>query len=362
MEHIKVVIGANFGDEGKGMMANYFSSKSPSNVLNILYNGGVQRGHTVNGHVFHCFGSSTFNGSDTYYDKNFIVNPIGIVQESEDIGYRSIYTHPDCRVTTPYDMIINQTLEDMRGNGRHGSCGLGIYETILRHKYFPIFVEDLFDPTKIYNKIKDIRDKYVPIRLKEIGIKNIPNVSIEPFMIASEIISNSVLNLSDLETLSKKYNTLIFEGGQGLLLSEGNHEYFPHLTPSYTGSEYISEFINRSNVDTEVCYVTRSYMTRHGAGKFNTECNKNQINPGIVDKTNIPNEYQKELRFGFFDYNLTKSMVIKDLENYKIPIISSMSITHLNYTNGMLCCRYGDLSPYEIDYVNKLYLFDKEVF
>ena len=63
MTNIKVVIGANFGDEGKGLMTDYFSHQALSNkedCVVVLANGGAQRGHTVtdsNGaqHVFHHF-------------------------------------------------------------------------------------------------------------------------------------------------------------------------------------------------------------------------------------------------------------------------------------------------------------------
>ena len=64
MKDIKIVIGANFGDEGKGLMVDYFSQK-PNSIV-VCSNGGAQRGHTVttpNGirHIFHHFGSGVLN-------------------------------------------------------------------------------------------------------------------------------------------------------------------------------------------------------------------------------------------------------------------------------------------------------------
>lgn len=59
MKEVKVVIGANYGDEGKGLMTNYFArqaDKKHKKCLNILFNGGAQRGHTVeNGDFRHVF-------------------------------------------------------------------------------------------------------------------------------------------------------------------------------------------------------------------------------------------------------------------------------------------------------------------
>ena len=66
MKEVKVVVGANYGDEGKGLMTNYFAHKAieqNKKCLNILFNGGAQRGHTVESdsfrHVFHAFGAAS---------------------------------------------------------------------------------------------------------------------------------------------------------------------------------------------------------------------------------------------------------------------------------------------------------------
>lgn len=58
--------------------------------------------------------------------------------------------------------------------------------------------------------------------------------------------------------------------------------------------------IKNMNCDTEICYITRSYFTRHGAGAFPTECDKNVINPNIIDETNSYNDYQQIIRYGLF--------------------------------------------------------------
>ena len=77
---IKAVIGANYGDEGKGLVTNYFCKQITDNNQTcavMCTNGGAQRGHTVclpSGirHVFHHFGSGTFSKADTIFSKDFI--------------------------------------------------------------------------------------------------------------------------------------------------------------------------------------------------------------------------------------------------------------------------------------------------
>ena len=85
---VKIVIGSNYGDECKGLATHYFSQcrDSGTRCLNVLFNGGSQRGHTVElkneyRHIFHHFGSGTLSNADTYFDQNFILNPIVFVTE-----------------------------------------------------------------------------------------------------------------------------------------------------------------------------------------------------------------------------------------------------------------------------------------
>ena len=77
---VDIVIGANYGDEGKGLFTE-FLSQSPDNSIVVLVNGGSQRGHTVNDptygkHVFHHFGSGTLAGVPTYFAKSYLINPM----------------------------------------------------------------------------------------------------------------------------------------------------------------------------------------------------------------------------------------------------------------------------------------------
>ena len=85
---ISVVIGANYGDEGKGLATDYLASQGTKSLV-VRFNGGAQAGHTVvtpDGcrHVFHHFGSGVFAEADTFLSKFFIVNPILFRTEFEE--------------------------------------------------------------------------------------------------------------------------------------------------------------------------------------------------------------------------------------------------------------------------------------
>ncbi len=134
---IKVVIGANYGDEGKGLVTNFLTRKAQENgdkVIVCLSNGGPQRGHTVlqagERHIFHHFGSGTLSGADTYISRAFFVNPMTFISEYNELyedNKFKVYIDPYCLVTTPFDMIINQITS--RVFGYKNSCGFGIWET-----------------------------------------------------------------------------------------------------------------------------------------------------------------------------------------------------------------------------------------
>ena len=155
MKNIKVVIGANFGDEGKGLMTDYFSANAKTKALVVLSNGGAQRGHTVvtpegYRHVFHHFGSGSLVGADTWMCKEFIVNPVLFMKEYKDLisnkpifSKCKLYIDPRCKITTIFDMLINQVIEFDRNKDKHGSCGVGVFETIYRNQHGVDFINTI---------------------------------------------------------------------------------------------------------------------------------------------------------------------------------------------------------------------------
>lgn len=370
---MQVVIGSNFGDEGKGLVTNYLAKNWV-----VRFSGGAQAGHTVvhNGqrHVFHHFGSGTLKGCQTYLDRHFIVNPFVFFQEHQELlqkirfHYQPVSVHPDCLVTFPMDMILNQAKEDVRGNSRHGSCGLGIHETMVRSESIPVRVRDLKNfcvysyNNPIWNQIIDYTRKKIlsfcidtePLDsyISEVRTLNI-FISMVEYFLEHAIIEESP-NSKDV----------VYEGSQGLLLDEKSI-FFPHVTHARTG---VSNIADRLTKEDEVIYVTRPYLTRHGAGPFPTEC----VNVKFEDQTNQPNPYQGTLRFGHFDLDLWKETLIKDIAQH--PAKVSVAITCLSQMDTIPVYSQGCLREYSqikfIDLIHdhisrfvklhKIYLFDQE--
>lgn len=366
MKDIKVIIGANFGDEGKGLMTNYFCEQARNNnqsAIVVLHNGGSQRSHTVSlspdiRHAFRHLGSGTFQGADTYFAEDFIIDPMNFVNECTSItnlGYRvkvEIYANKNCMVSLPCDALINCIKETERSIGKHGSCGCGIYETIKRNqKGFSVSAYELIKMTReqlreLIKKSREYAEKEIKSWCIEHNIIRLSDTALRYYKIlmeAEELVDVYINNVSSLkcfnfidDTILSEYDNVIFEGGQGLLLDQNNTAYFPHLTPSNTGSINPCNIIKSAgltNSNIELCYVTRTYLTRHGAGPLLTECDKININPHMHDKTNEPNIFQGTLRYGYMDTEDLYKRIHEDENDFTLPHKTSVAVTHLNETD-----------------------------
>ncbi len=358
MKQLQVVIGANFGDEGKGLITDYLAAKAEAGIV-IRFNGGAQAGHTVvtpNGvrHVFGHFGAGSLVGLPTYLSSFFVVHPLLFqkeLAELKQLGFTpQVYVDPSCLVTTPYDILLNQVAELTRGAAKHGSCGVGFNETITRSladKAYQITVAELGEPTKLGRKLELIKNEYLPERFLSLGIKEIPDkyqALLDNENLLRKIISDfksffEIVNLAELELLDS-FETLIFEGAQGLLLDQ-SHPYFPHVTRSNTGIKNVIsllEKLNLSNERLEIIYVTRAYLTRHGAGPFPTELNEKPY-AGIEDLTNVPNPYQDHLRYGLLDLEALQTTIQADLKNAtEVNYELSIALTCLDQISDQVRC------------------------
>ncbi|MBR3334364.1 MAG: adenylosuccinate synthetase [Clostridia bacterium] len=372
MRHAVIVIGCSYGDEGKGLAAAWSAGRMKAPVLNVLINGGAQRGHTVDlpdgrRHVFHHFGSAALRGAVSCADEDFLVNPLLYVQElkelEKDFGLRpELVISERCRVTTPWDMITGQIIEAARGKYRHGSCGCGINETLVRYRET--------DWALRWGQLREMRkedwqaycrrimEDYLPERLERMHAP--ADGEWQTVIRNRDLMEAAWLDLQEMQAntasfggwkqLAEDYPSLLFEAGQGLALDAENKTDFPHLTPSRTTSLISAKRIAAlpGKTDTEIRYVTRSYLTRHGAGPFPTECPKERIGKGLRDRTNVPNPHQQTLRYGTFDGGAVMKRVRADLEATRAVLpgaVPAVLVTHLNETGGRL---KGNLSLEEL--------------
>lgn len=351
MPDVKFVIGANYGDEGKGLVSANLAAKAQQDgkkCLTVLYNGGSQRGHTVEfcdfRHIYHHFAAGSEFDSGTYFHQDFLVNPMTFVQEYN--GIYECYMDARCRIVTPFDMIANQFAEQGR-DVRHGSCGMGIFETITRYndgggRMLTRKVGDLCNliNDSLYDYITDVQRYYE--NRKGIRFDSIPGLDVEGLKrhwvddFNTMVANVSIVYDWSVKSLLDCYDVIIFEGGQGLALDMDNMADFPHLTPSNTGCKKMIPFIIDTlgeNTPVELYYVTRSYLTRHGNGPMPNGC----LDYSMIeqDMTNHPNPWQGTLRLAGFTSKSIADMIgriYKDKrETYGMDnVVCNLVVTHIN--------------------------------
>jgi adenylosuccinate synthase len=115
----------------------------------------------------------------------------------------------------------------------------------------------------------------------------------------------------------------------------------------------IKNVFDKANI--EVCYVSRTYMTRHGAGRFETECDKNFINSTMIDESNPTNEFQGNLRYGELIPDQLLTRVFNDTNRNDLKKFNptvSLAMTHTNE-------RQFNYDVLQRNFINNIYLSDR---
>ena len=365
------IIGANYGDEGKGLTTQYLAQLGShvGKTVVVKHNGGCQSGHTVRTddgkhHVFHQYGSATLINVPTFLAHTYIVNIQELLVESVELSRKGqfpnpndlppIMVDPEAILSTPYDVMLNWVQEQLRNENAHGSCGFGIHETTVRcrHPEYVTKVKDLTDIPTLMQKVVNIRDQYVDERLKSIveaqtrpidqklidNIMDRSDIILEQFMTDCLAAHNHVIDFT-IPSALLAYDNVIFETGQGLILDQ-TLGTMPHCTPSNTGLTNIVDFVEYDGKfdSLDVVYVTRTYTTRHGNGPL--ECSQNHpIFHPTVDLTNVPNLFQGAIRYAPLHLENLDSYTRVDFHMTKhldIPCRKHLMITCCDQVQGML--------------------------
>lgn len=334
----RIVIGSNYGDEGKGTVVASYAKRSVG-VLNVLTNGGSQRGHSIltkdGSMTFQHFGSGTYYGAGNYYSRFFILNPMQFAKEYETLVVKPsvLYRDKYCRWSTPYDSMANIIEEQQLG--RTASCCMGIWNTIKRYRSMRTMTIDEFvasDENVMYLlEVKAYYESKITIPESWRNIWDSPFM-LDHFINDCRFLCESV-KVCDLKDVFCR--EMIFENGQGLLLCDTGKDTFD-TTPSNTGIRYAAELISELDGVDEVTahYVTRPYLTRHGDGAFIGESRRGLISQYIPeDRTNHYNDCQGEFRYGFLDIadlydrilvDVSKTSRVLPLKNFE----TVLEVTH----------------------------------
>jgi len=301
----KIVLGSLYGDEGKGSTVQWLCKREledEKKPIVVRFSGGAQAAHTVmqrgkNGkdlrHICSSLGSGVLLGIDTYLDEKFFLDPIMLMEEIDTLlieladadsalgkaFYPKVWINNWCRVVTPYDVIANR--KDLKIK-EHGTTGKGIFTTYTRYSkgYSRHTVSSILnDPQKYLDEVKDYYGYPHSGNLSDLCREVARDTDLDTIekldwrfcdaieRIAREIdrenfkIRDGAIYESDL------YDTVIYEGSQGLLLDAENG-FDPWTTSSLVGLNGIPKSVvkGKNSYDVDVYLVTRTTLTRHGKG------------------------------------------------------------------------------------------------
>lgn len=355
-----IVTDLGFGDSGKGTVTDFLVRELGAGWV-VRHNGGAQAGHNVvtddgRHHTFSQFGAGSFvAGVKTYLSKYMLVHPGGLLEEARVLigkgvsdAHSRLHIDPQARLITPYHQAANRLREVLRGDQRHGSCGLGVGETMHHSLEAPdevVVAEDLFHRERLSRKLIRIQKRYwqefSPYRKElfedrhgrpEIEILESCDASLE-FMEQACKLSTRVgrLNLGG--------ETVVFEGAQGVLLDEwrGFHPYTTWSTCTFHNALALAE---EWGLKAFRMGVVRSYATRHGAGPFPTE----DLDLRLPEPHNCWGPWQQDFRLGWLDLCLLR-YAVKSCGG-----VDGLAVTHLDRVDSKwkICERYADPGRLEL--------------
>ena len=298
------VVDLGFGDAGKGTVVDWLCATRPVHAV-VRFNGGAQAAHTVvtedgRSHTFAQFGSGTLRGVPTLLSRHMIVDPLALTAEADHLStvlsadpYPLLSIDRDALVATPYHRLANQARELARGVARHGSCGMGVGETVahaLDHPTEAIRFGDLTRPVVLRRKLSALRD---------LLRSTFPSTDAPPVEACAEAFAAvaSVVRSVDGSYVDSVLadGPCVFEGAQGVLLDEWRG-FHPYTTWSTTTFDNVADL---GGGDAFRLGVLRCFTTRHGAGPLVTE--SPELTRTLVDPHNPTGPWQGAFRVGHFD-------------------------------------------------------------
>lgn len=283
---VRIVIGAQWGDEGKGKIVDLLSADAQ---YVVRYQGGANAGHTLKFDdttiVLHLIPSGLFNGnSKCIIGNGVVIDPIALVEELEEVQSHDIqlegrlFISSSAHLILPYHKVLDNVKEKSRGSDAIGTTGRGIGPAyVSKVSRIGIRMDDLLDEKTLNEKIrKNLED--INRALENVYGENPLDADemIEELKPAIETVKPFICNTSQLlHQALENGESVLLEGAQGSLL-DVDHGTYPYVTSSNptaggacTGSGVPPLAITHS------MGITKAYCTRVGNGPFPTELEDN---------------------------------------------------------------------------------------
>jgi adenylosuccinate synthase len=362
-----VVVGTQWGDEGKGKVVDVLSRHVDAVVR---FQGGNNAGHTlvVNGEqmVLHLLPSGILRDNCVCVVGNgVVVDPQVMLDELEELRGRDRHIGPDqlvlsarAHVILPYHISLDRLREEARGDARIGTTCRGIgptYEDKAARR--GIVIGDLLDADRLRARLEAIvpdKNRMIVDWYKGAAI-DIDEVCESYLALGAQLAPYVGDSVGHLHGIQRKGGSILFEGAQGTFL-DVDHGTYPYVTSSNTvsGAACAGSGVGPTAID-EVVGIAKAYTTRVGSGAFPTEDHGDlgerlrRVGGEFGATTGRPR------RCGWFDVPLVRQAA-------RINGLTRIALTKLDVLSGLdeipICVGYeglGDAFPDSLDNVVPIY-------
>ncbi len=333
------VIGAQWGDEGKGKIVDWLSERAD---VVVRFQGGHNAGHTlvIDGTTYRLSllpSGVVRENKLSVIGSGVVVDPWALLAEIDEIRGQGVTVTPDnlrladnAALILPLHQHLDQALEKARGTARIGTTGRGIgpaYEDKVGRR--AIRVGDLADRATLEAKIELLLFHHNAL-LRGLGATE---VAPEPLLASLLEIAPKLLPYADcvwqrLDAALRAGKRILFEGAQGAML-DLDHGTYPYVTSSNTvaGEAAVGSGIGPGAID-YVLGITKAYTTRVGSGPFPTE-QDNEIGRQLGQRgREFGTVTGRQRRCGWFDAVLVRQAI-------KVAGIDGIALTKLDVLDGM---------------------------
>jgi adenylosuccinate synthase len=360
-----VIVGAQWGDEGKGKIVDLLARHSD---LVCRYQGGPNAGHTIiaDGETYklhHIPSGILYPGTLCVLGAGCVIDPHVLIRELDELEARGVSTgdiriSPNAHLIMPWHVALDQASERRLGNLQIGTTRRGIGPTYAdKYARLGIRVQDLLDEKILRQKIEvALAEKNVwlervygdePLSLEDVvGRSEGWAGRLEPYVADTSLLVDTALRAG---------SRVLLEGGQGTLL-DVDHGTYPFVTSSnpIAGGAATGVGIGPTRID-EVLGVAKAYVTRVGEGPFPTEIQ----GPDQARVRELGGEYGtttgRERRCGWLDLVALRFAV-------RVNGLTSVAMTKLDVLSAFdeipVCIRYRlrdgteteDFPPHQSDF------------
>lgn len=351
-----VVVGTQWGDEGKGKVTDYLAQEAD---VVVRSQGGNNAGHTITfggkRHALHLLPSGIFQANiQNVMANGMVIEPQALFQELEmihasGVNHFRLLISDRAHVIMPYHLEIDRLEEGLKGSLAVGTTKKGIGPAYTdKSMRIGIRVGDLLDPVQFKERL-EIALKFANLKLASYGGTTYSFEDLyEPYLEYGRRMKAWVGDTSTVLWNAVEQNQkMLFEGAQGIMLCI-DHGTYPYVTSSSPAASSVPLYAGIApQAITDVVGVTKAYVTRVGSGVFATEF-EDELSRGIRERGR---EYGtttgRARRIGWLDM-----VVLRHAK--RVSGLSSLAVMLLDVLSGVkelkICVKYT-LDGQEIDHI-----------